>query len=534
MKNYGPAFNFKRKAIVHFYTSSLDKLLQARLLFAWRGYDLRHYRGRYEPYEEKYGGNTRELLEHSIKYVTEEFGLRSIFFVEDTSIRIDCLSGNSDFPGMEAKEWFKSTTFQELEEQIEIHGGNRKAIVKSDIGLSLPTLPRPIFFHGETSGIIASSPPKFERSVQHPWLTPTTFNGWFIPDGAQKRLGEMEYEESLNFDFRIKALNELVDRIEELNSSLNLPPQYYVAGSKVVQNQSQISLFEAVGVHTKLVVAVIGKKCAGKSTLGQQWAKSEDVLFLEASRLLLTLADGKGRKLNDNDAALEFLDEFGLGQVGIEASRIIEEEGKRINVVTGLRTLEELIALITAFPDLLIICVEADKRLRFERLIARARNNEKDAIKNQKFEELDQSQLAFGVIHVARELAHQVIINEGSLPEYLSRIDDEILRNLRGDLALQEFMGPKFFGNSELYRCLNALSRLSRISTCEEISVTTGEIGEPVRRYNTNRALKEVPLFATRHEPKSNRRLSYEITDQGRIFVQLINLLKASRESKEF
>ena len=26
-------------------------------------------------------------------------------------------------------------------------------------------------------------------------------NGWFIPDGATKRLGEMEFEESLGFDF---------------------------------------------------------------------------------------------------------------------------------------------------------------------------------------------------------------------------------------------------------------------------------------------------------------------------------------------
>ena len=46
--------------------------------------------------------------------------------------------------------------------------------------------------------------------------------GWFIPDGATKRLGEMEFEEALGFDFRAKALTKLIARLEEMNAALNL------------------------------------------------------------------------------------------------------------------------------------------------------------------------------------------------------------------------------------------------------------------------------------------------------------------------
>jgi inosine/xanthosine triphosphate pyrophosphatase family protein len=198
---YGNSLGFERILNVYFYTSNPDKLFQARLMFVRSGYLLRHFTAHREPYDEDYSLPTEEMLTRAIQQVNAEFGIKSLFFVEDTSLRLEALSESSDFPGLKVKEWFASCTFEEVDHLIQERGGDRRAIVKSDIALYVPTLSHVIVFHGETAGIVAPSPPAFSGSVQYPWLTPTTFNGWFIPDGATKRLGEMEFEESLGFDF---------------------------------------------------------------------------------------------------------------------------------------------------------------------------------------------------------------------------------------------------------------------------------------------------------------------------------------------
>lgn len=193
---YGDVFRFDRVLRTFFYTSNADKLVQARLIFMRNGYQLSHYRSQHEPYDEDYSLGTRGLLAAALKQVSQEFERRSVLFVEDTSLRLEALSDQVDYPGTRVKEWFSETSFEELDRQIALRGGNRAAVVKSDIALRVPSLSRPIFFHGETSGVVASEPPSFEASPQYPWLTPCTFNGWFVPDGTTKRLGEMEFEEA--------------------------------------------------------------------------------------------------------------------------------------------------------------------------------------------------------------------------------------------------------------------------------------------------------------------------------------------------
>jgi hypothetical protein len=75
-------------------------------------------------------------------------------------------------------------TFDDLDKQLREAGNDRRAKVNSDIALYIPTLQSPLLFHGETNGNIADTVPSFQSSVQYPWLTPETFNGWIIPDGS--------------------------------------------------------------------------------------------------------------------------------------------------------------------------------------------------------------------------------------------------------------------------------------------------------------------------------------------------------------
>jgi inosine/xanthosine triphosphate pyrophosphatase family protein len=329
--HYGNAFEYDRILNVFFYTSNTEKLLQARLLFMRHGYGLRHFRGDNEPYDEDYEQGTAGLLTRAINQVKAEFGVRSIFFVEDTSVRIEALSGTSDVPGLAVKEWFPQTNFKIVDKQLRERGNDRRAKVNSDIALYLPTLRSPLFFHGETIGKIAESPPEFEASVQYPWLTPRTFNGWIIPDGATKRLGEMEFEESLHHDFRAKALIELLTTLEQLNAAINLRPNFYTTRKSINSPPEQLSFIETSSRH---VLLVVGARCSGKTTFSDFMANYDSARVYEASTVLRGIGEDVGILPTSSEEALTFLNEIGWDSVARKIADYIDKDDARLNVVT--------------------------------------------------------------------------------------------------------------------------------------------------------------------------------------------------------
>jgi dephospho-CoA kinase/inosine/xanthosine triphosphate pyrophosphatase family protein len=483
--------------------------MQARLVFSRFGQSLRHYRGHREPYDEDESLGTEELLSRAVKQVAADFGVRSVFFVEDTSLRIEALSSNSDYPGLSVKRWFSETSFSDLNRQIELRGGDRRVTVKSDIALYVPTLPRPIFFHGETGGVVSAMAPNFEASGQYPWLTPKSFNGWFIPDGARQRLGEMEFESSMHYDFRVKSLISLIGRLEELNSALNLSPSFYTVRRPMAQQAAQLWL---PGGEPRTLI-VIGHKCAGKTTLIDHLAARGTAHVFEASTVLRDLATEEGRKIDDSKQAFAFLQEKGFEAVAARIGNYLETANTDLRVISGLRTVEEILHLRLRFPQAQVLLVDSDSRVRFERHIRRARDQDVKSFND--FLKQDEDQRSFGAMRVAGEIADAVIHNNGSLPQYLQRVDDIIETMPTLPTAKQKA--------GELKRCLRALSGLRRTATCEEISKKTIEIGEPVRRYNTNRALKEVPEFADRVQGRGLP-LRYRLTSRGQALLRLLEL----------
>ncbi len=518
---YGNAFEYDRILNVYFYTSNTTKLLQARLLFMRHGYELKHFKGTREPYDEDYSHGTEMLLTRAVRQVHEEFGFRSIFFVEDTSVRIESLSRLSDFPGPAVKDWFATTTFQDVDKEIRRYGGGRAAKVKSDIALYLPNLTRPLFFHGETNGKIALTPPDFLPSVQYPWLTPETFNGWFVPQGANRRLGEMEFEESLAYDFRAKALRQLLTRLEEMNAVLNVRPIYYTVRRP---NDFYQGLLPFHPEAKRNIVVVIGHKCAGKTTFSDHMAGREGVRVYEASSVLYHIAEHEGVGLHNAHEALEFLGQKGWDIVAKKIAEYVEKAPAEWHVISGLRTPEELLCLKRHFPDCYIILVDADSRVRFERHIRRARDQEVRDFRD--FEIQDEMQRRFGAMRIASEFADFVIKNEGTIFQYQTRIDEILSAILNTSSKVPNEKQRSF---SELYRCLWALDQISKPASCEEIARETAKIGVPIRIYNTNRALKEVPEFARRIETRKNL-LQYEITARGRQFLNLLTLTKGLPE----
>ncbi len=516
--SYRDVFNFNRTARVFFYTSNLHKLLQARLIFGRYGYALDYYRSHKEPYDEVYDSGTNTLLERAIRQVHEDFGLNSIFFVEDTSLRIDALSDEGDYPGVRVKEWFSDVTFQEVDMDLNARGIGRRATVKSDIGLFVPTLSKPIFVHAETSGTIANTPPIFEPSVQYPWLTPETFNGWFIPDGSHKRLGEMEFEESLDYDFRAKSIIGLISRIDELNAGLNLKPQHYHTRERRKKQNVQLPLLG----DDRLCILVIGNKCAGKSTFGDYMTQVHNARVFEASSVLRSIADDKNREISGGKSAISFLKKEGMDIVARQIVDYIDGFNDKMYVITGLRTVEEAQHIVESVPRTIIISISADDRIRFERHIRRARDSDVKTFKE--FQDQDNEQLKFGLLRVYQDISDIMLTNESDIEAFQSKIDEAMGRIS----AKTTPYADRHIGQSELSRSLYALNKLRITSTCEEISEETKALGFHVAKYNTNRALKEVPEFAKRVE-RDGDLLSYKALPLAGKLLHLIERL-SSRE----
>jgi len=518
---YGNALRFDRVLTVYFYTSNADKLLQAKLMFMRHGYPLRHYTGRREPYDEDYSLGTELLLDRAIEQVNAEFGIRSIFFVEDTSLRIEALSeGLADYPGLAVKEWFSSASFDTLDRLLHEKRNDRRVVVKSDIALYLPALSRKVFFHSETAGRVATSPPTFSPSPQYPWLTPDTFNGWFIPEGTTRRLGEMEFEESLAFDFRAKSLSALISRLEELNSALNLTPNFYIVRRPVSPPiaEQQLLFKDLLMLEAKppQVLVVIGHKCAGKTTLSDHLIARDDVMVFEASSVLRSLASDADEPVESADDAYKFLCDHGLDCVAHTIAKYAERSSAALNVITGLRTVEEVLLIVERFPHARIVFVEGDVRTRFERHVRRARD--KDVKTFADFEKQDEQQARFGVLRVPTEIATDLIRNDGTLEQYKDRINSFITAMTGTDAAARQLRIQK----SELYRTLSALRAIGKAATCAAISEKASELAAPVRKYNTNRALKAVPEFAERVK-RSEHLLSYKLTGRGEALLELLD-----------
>lgn len=500
---------------IYFYTSNEQKFLQARQVFARSGLRLRHFPSHTEPYDEDYSYGREHLLLMAIEQVRKVTGGTSIFFVEDTSVVIHALSKNgSEFPGLAVKEWFSRTTFQELDAQLTALGHGRSVTVKSDVALSIPGLGRPILLAAETIGVVADSPPDFLQNPQRPWLTPSTFNGWFVPDGGLKRLGEMSFEESLEYDFRVRSLDKVIDRIEEFTAVLNLPASAFSRRRKQAMS-GQMLLMPGV----RRALAVIGKTCAGKSTFGE-FASDQGFKWIEASEVVRSLREQSAdKKESTEEFAKDLLGKAGHDIVARNVLRLLEADSDEPFVITGFRALEEIELLLREVPQVEIILVESSERTRYERFVVRNRDGSGESLAS--FRAKDQGHWDFGLLSVAEDFSNVVIENEGSIEDYRAQIDAVLSKNYDAPGVRLEPYSSRRTNGSQLVRCLRVLNQAGRALNCNEISDGTEKSGARIRFNNVNKMVKRYPTLAQRLE-SGNEKVRYQITDAGRTYLRML------------
>ena len=512
--------------VVRFHTSNIDKFVQARRIFSQHGIDVTHFRDdkmrdSYQ-YEEKYElGRGPEFLQPALEEIRLRVGANSLFFIEDTSVRIDALSSSDrDFPGLAVKEWFEQVTFDDLDRDLKAKGNNRRATVYSDVALYVPGLAYPVCDQGETQGRIADSPQRSSKNYQFPWLSANTFNGWFVPDGSTKRLGEMSFEESLKFDFRAKSFARLASRIREYVAIANLPSKSYHLSPRRVA-VGQLSLFGSP------LIVVIGRTCAGKTTFGKYLHDFHQYDHIEASEIMSTVAQKVGIAQPDSfHTAKRVLDVHGPDVV---ANQIVDSYGPKLAgrvVISGFRTIEEVMYIRRHYPSCRVVFINAGERIRFDRHLVRGRLEEVATL--EEFRQHDRQQVMFGLLGRGKDISDVVLENDGSLSSFFSHIGsvvDGYYHRVQGRSdSRSHFVKIR---KSRLFRCLVALSGcdvpVSPVDLMDHINMSPELPNISARHINWVLLCHPELAFRVGSKGKS---IAYRLSAAGRAYVKAIGYVE--------
>lgn len=365
-----------------FMTTNRAKLAHLKYLGAKHGIGIHGFRERtyYGSYSEPRIKDREQLLRQSYASALHQWtrakqNLDNVFFLEDTSVRIEALSISTETPGVDIKYWMSKMSLNKLNRLLTDNGGSRLVSVRSDIVAHIPVAIRKargikeqfIWVNGATEGTIVNTEEVFAGNLVHPWLDAKTFNKWFAPIGCDKAISQLPIDLANIHDFRRKAFESLLGEFTKLGIAFP---------NRIETRAKQYSLpgFE----RTPPVVVVCGFSCAGKTTAADWLSKQYGFLHIEASDYMYR-AFRERHGLTKNIKIGEFAESALLEEPSIAARPIaefIQRCGYAPVVVTGFRSpaeIEDLSARLEGTAKVLVIFLEADFQTRLERAVARNR-----------------------------------------------------------------------------------------------------------------------------------------------------------------
>lgn len=510
---------------VYFQTTSELKYTQASLVFERAGLVLHRFSSPEErEYREDYSVSKQDLLKVGLREVLKSGGRSYFLFIEDTSVRIEALSGENDVPGVQIKEWFGEGAMNDVLDNIEKRSLSDAAKVVSDIALHVPGLSNPVWFSGETSGKLARTPSS-NLDSPYPWLRGLSFSSYLIPDGAEIPLAGMSLDTSWEFDFRVKSLTALIDRLEEYTLAMNAPAQAIIGHARTGA-AFQPRLFESTSDEVRTAAfAVIGKTCAGKTTAGEYLSKEHGFRHIEASSVLRTFSADFASAGGGGDPfhlATAVMTQNGFAAV---ADRIIELFGDRLEepfVISGFRTLEEVRAIRRAIPWLQIVLVEADEATRYARYVKRGRETHSSSL--EEFRRRDDEQDVFGLLPVAEHISNYRIVNQSSLTDYFESLNQLADHALPQEETSRERLITRIL---LIARDSNQPMTPTQIETASEgASTAKGTMARKppnvIKRNSVRKVLGTYPRLVRKSLIKNVS--YYELSEAGRAYLELLNL----------
>ena len=385
---------------ITFVTSNQTKLAHARYLCRNYHVNILSYKKFYYGvgYEEPRIYDRKQLLTESFYDAAKRWKRNvsgsedRIFFIEDTSVKIDALSDeNNEVPGVDVKYWMREITFENLDKDLKAHGNNRKCSVTSHLILFLTDdLKRKSginedykVFKSTAFGSVTEQEYVFDTNILYPWLDNKTFNKWFIPDGCRTPVSMLDIGEADLGDFRKGSFEEMLAFLEE-NGAVENRHQTY--------NQLSLQFYNSF--------IICGRTCSGKSTLGKHLVDDYGFYHIEASEFMTHKrleTHGTKSKVDKHLFAAKVLQTEPVFVV----SRLIEY--MRSNdiydrfVITGFRTKEEIEDFQARFLSerLCLVFIDTSYDERFRRW--KLRQREVDDYTEERFKEIDAVQEGMGI-----------------------------------------------------------------------------------------------------------------------------------------
>lgn len=404
-----------------FITSNREKLNHARYLC--KDYDIviskqKQYGIGYE--EPRYKDKMR-LLDESYKDAYSRWKKNisnpdeKFFFIEDTSVIINCLSKDkNDFPGTDIKYWMQNTNFIKIDEILKQNGNDRSVVVKSDILLSLNKNLRSkyckeyLLFSSELQGVITEKEHTVETHPYYSWLSDKTFNKWFIPYGCDVPVTLLPIDVIDKYDFRAGAFLKMLNFLEN---------------EKIIKRKKEktLNINEPLFPFLLPLMVICGPTCAGKTTIANFLTERYKFYHFEASDFMYQSyyeIHGVGSRITIGDFAENALKDNPC----IVANKINKKIGdlKYLPIViSGFRSYQEIECFKKNFlykHNINEYYIEANIKTRFERNNIRKRKNRDISFLD--FELVDKQQYRMGLDEIKNKLSDNIIVNENSFDKY--------------------------------------------------------------------------------------------------------------------
>ncbi|MBA4222776.1 MAG: hypothetical protein C0458_18770 [Methylobacterium sp.] len=410
-----------------FFTSNQTKLAHARYLAEGRRVRIKGFRQRtyHAGYVEPRLSSRDEILTGSYESAKAQLAKAGFseashpFILEDTSVRIEALSHDGvEVPGVDVKFWMEEQTFARLDAALRRAGNDRRAVVRSDVLLHVPSAFRRVWrvdqpfliFTGEQQGSIVEAEHRFDANQLCPWLDNRSFNKWFVPDGHTLPFGALPIGDAYEVDFRRKSFGPLFDFFES-RGFFDVP-----------MTQLQLNFDDRPNI------ILSGYTCSGKTTASQRLARKFGYLHVEASDFM-HLSYYYRHGYRDVSSIGDFAEQALTQMPTIAAEKVIEYMQDHISdpiVISGFRSPLEVELLRQAMKRHGRTSTErfviANEEVRYARLQARARPG--DNLTLDQFRERDCQQRRMGLDMISDLPDMLTIRNEGSVDAYLQQVDE--------------------------------------------------------------------------------------------------------------
>lgn len=470
---------------ITFVTSNQVKLAHARYLCRNYGVNILYYKKLFYGvgYDEPRVDDRNILLTESIEDAVSRWKKNvsgyedRLFFIEDTSVKIDALSDeNHEFPGVNVKYWMQDINFEKLDYDLKKRGNNRRCSVTSHLVLFLTEELKKksgiqkdyTIFNSTVYGSVSEKEYEFETQMLYPWLDNKTFNKWFVPDGYTKPVSMLNINDADSGDFRKGAFEQMLHFLEK-NGAIN---NKHVSGK-----QLNIQFYDGF--------VVCGRTCAGKSTIGKYLADNYGYYHIEASDFMTNkLWDTHGTKPNVDKHlfAEEVLSVDSLFVVNKVVEYMQEHKIYDRFVITGFRTKEEVDSFVMKCQSerLRLVFIDSCFNERYKRWELRHRDVEKYT--EDRFKEIDIVQERMGVGEIAHLNGVLIVDNNiDGLKHFFNSFYDKCLCNAKRE--------PLKFNKLELHQIRISLERAILITLAleyqkdESRTFTTTEISYLINKY---------------------------------------------------